>query len=649
MAREKSALVFLEYPDEADVYLRQQASRRILPSPAKLIALNPVTLAYLKRRGYEAEDTQPYLTSASRGRALQRSAELTRWMRDHFDFVDNWGVRAGYVENLVWYTRWLANYLLWSLEILDNAVTRHDASALRVCMPEPLDVSGPMAGNKERYFGTMAGRFAETRGLELHPIPVRIHTSLRERNNNAVRRLVTALAPNPLVARLHRQQLRRLASRGPVLFTSQYYRMNVLARRIVQEQGASPVLLSDWGSQRFLGWPVMMRVIPPFAAEARLSLLEPLAREDKSSRRHLEVVINTFAGEVSQATDRFSHLGVSFADIVARKVRHGIGPAILGLHRRAAALHFLLQTLHPSLVLANGSRVDDMITGELCRAAHIPAMVITHGSHTPPSNDAECYEWGEHGRRLINAPYEFTALQSPVAEEFRKVFPGDSKGMRTGPLIWAKSEDRSRSAALRERMLGDGRKDRVIVHAGTPKGKIGVRFHVFETPDEYIQGIRDLGNAVDQVSGARLIVMFRPSPEIGLDDLKTLVAFSDKAMVSVDAPLVDVLGFADLLVSFSSTVIEEALQNRVPVLLYGGDGRYQHVKAISIAKGDTPGYSAVYHVKNRADLPYAIQYILSSCNRDKVRDDIFTKYIYQPDQVTPISHLIKCLRKTAGG
>ena len=61
---------------------------------------------------------------------------------------------------------------------------------------------------------------------------------------------------------------------------------------------------------------------------------------------------------------------------------------------------------------------------------------------------------------------------------------------------------------------------------------------------------------------ARVIVKFRPTPELSLEDLVTLVKFSEKSMVSVDEPLLDVLGFTDLLVSFSSTVIEEALQNR---------------------------------------------------------------------------------------
>ena len=644
MAKESSALMFLEYPDEADAYLSHPISKDGQFSSSVVVALRPATRAYLMRRGHGAENTLPYLTPTSRTRALNKSAELTRWIRTRFDFEDNWGVRADYAENLVWYIRSLINYLLCSLEILDNGVANHRAGTVGVCISKSKDPSGPMLNKGERYFGTVAERFAAARGLELQPIRVRMRPSPRDHARSVLRYLVTVLAPNPLVARLHRYRLRRLGNRGPVLFTSQYYRMNVLAGRMCQEQGALPILMSDWGSKWSLGWPVSMGVMPPFAGEARLSLLEPLAHEDRGSRRRLEVVLESFAEEVSRATDVFCHFGISFADIVACKVRQGIGPSILGLHRRAAVIRLLLQTLRPSLVFANGCRVDDMITGELCEAESIPAMMITHGSHPPPSNDGDGYELGEHGRRLINAPFGYTALQSPVAERFRKVFPTETVGLRTGPLNWATASDRGPSIALRDRMLGGEGSNRVIVHAGTPKWMRGIRFHVYETPDEYVQGICDLASAVEQVPDARLIVMFRPSPELSLDDLKALVAFSERVMVSVDEPLVDVLGFADLLVSFSSTVIEEALQNRVPVLLYGGDGRYQHIGAPSITTGEAPGPSPVYHVKECNDLPYALQYILDTCSGQALGDNLYVGYVYRSEQVVQLPELVRLMR-----
>ena len=645
---DQASTIFLESPDEAD-------SQPLLPKAAssglsKVIALNPRTRAHLRRRGQEADSTLPYLTAASRERALKRSIELTRWLRDHFGFEDNWGVRDAYAENLVWYTRGLLDYLLWSLEVLNSAVEQHNARDLWVHVPDSKDVSGPRSGLKDRYFGTVASRFAAAKGLEVRPISIRRTFSKRRIVDGVALGFAKAVASSPPLAWLHRRQLLRLRSRRPALFTSHHYRMNVLAGRMQREHGVVPVLLSDWSSRPSPRWPLSMTAVPPFTAEARIRLLEPLAHEDRASLRRLEEAIQEFASQIDKAGEVFSYLGVPFADVVAHKVRSGIGPFLVELHRRGAALHMLLDVLRPSMVFSNGSRIDDVMIGELCRAASIPAMIVSHGSHPPPSNEAERHEWGEHGRRLIGAPYQYTALQSPLAEEFHKLLSlNGARGVRTGPLIWATVDKSERSIALRHRMLGDGIAERVIVHAGTSKGvSEKVRFHVYETPDEYLQSIRDLVQAVGQVPRVRLIIMFRPSDHIGLEDLKTLVSFSEKAMVSVGEPLVEVLGFTDLLVSFSSTVIEEALQNRIPVLLYGGEGRYQHVPAASVFADATPGPSAVYHVKERQDLPYALGYILDTCAGQRLDDKLFAPYVYQPEQLTPMSEFLGILRGRHG-
>lgn len=649
MTGDKSSLVFLEYPGEVDAFLKGPAHVEKLSSPPAVVALTPHVQAYVKHRGLDFESTLPYLSEASRSRAWQKSAELNCWVKEHFNFEDNWGVRLGYSENLAWYLRWLVNYLLWSLEILNNAVAERNPQSLTVFNPELQDTTGPLVAETEPYFGTMAQRFAEDRDLEAHSVCRRMHHSPGTTARAITHRLVTTIAPNPVVSRLHRDQLSTLASRETVLFTSKSYRLDVLAGRVQREKGLLPVLLSDWASKKSLSWPLSTKVIPPFAAEARLGLLTPLAREDQDSRRRLEDALHDFISDLTQATELFSHLGVPFADLVAQKVRLGIRPALLNLHLRAAAHQLLLETLRPSLVISNGCRVDDITLGELCRVDNIPSLMITHGSHVPPSDDAERYEWGEHGRRLINAPYQCTALQSPLAEEFRQVFPSDSRGIRTGPLIWVKSEDRERSEDLRRRMLGESKQDRVIVHAGTPKSRQNMRFHVYESSDEYIQSIQDLVEAVEKVPGTRLIVMFRPSPEISLNDLKTLVSFSGKAILSADAPLIDVLGFTDLLVSFSSTVVEEALLNHVPVLLYGAHGRYQHIKVSNdcFDSGNDLGAGPVYHVRKSSDLPDALQTILDGRENQASLDDDFDPYVYRPEQVTPLSTLLEDLRESA--
>jgi len=63
----------------------------------------------------------------------------------------------------------------------------------------------------------------------------------------------------------------------------------------------------------------------------------------------------------------------------------------------------------------------------------------------------------------------------------------------------------------------------------------------------------------------------------------------------------DALSEADLLISFSSTAIEEALVNKIPVMLYGGSGRYAHIPVKPYENGD-PVEKAVTFIKQKEQL-----------------------------------------------
>ena len=89
-----------------------------------------------------------------------------------------------------------------------------------------------------------------------------------------------------------------------------------------------------------------------------------------------------------------------------------------------------------------------------------------------------------------------------------------------------------------------------------------MHFHVYETLDEYVAAMGELVLAVDQVPDTFLILKFRPNADLGMEDLRTLLPASDRYMISVDESFLDVLGFTDLLVSFSSTTIGAPCSSR---------------------------------------------------------------------------------------
>ena len=72
--------------------------------------------------------------------------------------------------------------------------------------------------------------------------------------------------------------------------------------------------------------------------------------------------------------------------------------------------------------------------------------------------------------------------------------------------------------------------------------------------------------------------------------------------IYIDGVFEDYLLGSDLLLSYSSTAIEEALQNHVPVLQYDPDGKYEHVPAQELTATEKNNISSIYSVMSESNL-----------------------------------------------
>jgi hypothetical protein len=306
------------------------------------------------------------------------------------------------------------------------------------------------------------------------------------------------------------------------------------------------------------------------------------------------------------------------------------------------ALEEVLELLQPRLLMTPFGRRTFLALGDLGRRRGIPGLLISHGSFTPTKGELEEMGWDFHSYGMLHGSYTHAALQTPLAEGFAGRLSSPVHFVRTGPLAWGWNVNREASNALRARLLAGKAGSRVILHAGTPKFRGGTHFHVYETPDEYVDGIKDLILAVEQVPDTFLIIKFRPS-RLSREGLEALLPSSDRVYISVEEPFLDVLGIADLLVSFSSTTIEEALQNRVPVLLYGGGGRYQHIEALEVVPDGDLEPRAVYSVRRADNLTEALKQILDINGPAPLAEALFRQYQYIREEVTPFPELIRQL------
>jgi hypothetical protein len=379
-----------------------------------------------------------------------------------------------------------------------------------------------------------------------------------------------------------------------------------------------------------------------YLGEVWPQVLERGIAEDSNFADALARSLDSLAQEVERQPDMFSHRGVPFGTHFAAKIRTGISEALRRMHREVLALDQVLELLKPRMVVTPFGRRSFHALGELSKRNDIPGLLVSHGSFTPIKNGLERMGWDFHSYGLFHGSYSHSALQTPLAEQFARQVSSSAEFVKTGPLVWGLSVNGKGLPGLKAQLM-PGREDwKVVVHAGTPKARLGMHFHVYETPDEYIAALRDLILAVNEIPKTYAIVKYRPSL-LTVDELTSLLPPSDRYCISVKEPFLGVLGFADLLVSFSSTTIEEALQNRVPVLLYGGGGRYQHIEAFEVTPDKSVEPRAVYAVRRPEHLADGLRRVLEVNGKPPLPAELFQEYVYRPEEITPFPDLVRKL------
>jgi hypothetical protein len=91
---------------------------------------------------------------------------------------------------------------------------------------------------------------------------------------------------------------------------------------------------------------------------------------------------------------------------------------------------------------------------------------------------------------------------------------------------------------------------------------------------------------------------------------------------------------------YSSTTIEEALQNYVPVLLYGCGGRYQHIPGVEVTPEVACAPTAVYVVERPEHLANGIERILGMHNTIPASGELFETYRYPENERVQVSALL---------
>jgi len=266
----------------------------------------------------------------------------------------------------------------------------------------------------------------------------------------------------------------------------------------------------------------------------------------------------------------------------------------------------LYKELDQPLVLSIASVDLSALIGEVAMDMKFENYLISHGSHTW---NHDSYANNEHlllSYGLINSDtYSSVIVQSPLALEFLNQNKINKKIVLSKPIGWGMTFSKRKDCILSEK--------KIVLHAGTPKPIM--RPIVYETDFEYIRSICDTYEAIKNLDDTILYVRFRPNCNISIDTMNYCLPKSDKIKVVTDKTFGYYLKGASMLVSYSSTTIEESLQENIPVILYGNAGQYKHISQYD--------NDYVWHASNKAELKATIQSILTKGTPKGINKYIF--------------------------
>lgn len=634
-------VVLLEFVDEAKSFLDFCQQNEPDIGKFRIFALNPRVQAFLKKKDIGYEDTLKHFDNQSHERCLLKSEELYQLVEQTLHLRDTTEVYEGYNNYGLFHTRLYINHLLYLIELLSNITDKNGISELYCCVQKiPFEETVTITDN-DRHLGLIAKNIAEKKGITFNEIP----SPILQQNMHCKNEVQKILFFKPILKLIHEIKLRRLLKKNIILLTTTGYNFDLLSKSIRKRLNNVSIIenyTTDISFKMYV-YNLFRSLLDQDYTYKIFTQFYPEPIDFKDINKELNSEFNSFLNKMNDLSDHFSLNGINFHMYLINKLKFGLWHGLNNLQTQTSIVNNLLDKLKPKLIISPYSREINRNIAELANAKNIPSICISHGSLVKPKNEFEKIDHYHIGLSLILNEYKYHCIQSPLAQEYLKYYDVKGKTIKTGNLIFSKIQYYYRNK-IRKGLLGMQHNDyKIILHGNTLKPR-GVHFHWVETFDEYISGLIDLVKAVDRMDKVHLIIKLHPIAEITEDELRLFLPASENYSVNKKERFWHVLSAADMLISFGSTAIEDALQNEIPVLLYDKWGRYKHCEAEELYNGCNPQVYPVYYLKDEEHLFKSLDWLLY--NDKKIPDDVFRKYVYDSNGIDAFIELLKSLLKT---
>ncbi|NQT30418.1 MAG: hypothetical protein HQ596_07585 [Candidatus Saganbacteria bacterium] len=632
----KTRLVILESIEEAKYFVDFVCSNDQEYKKSDILSLSPDIRAYLDKNGINSLSSAEIAGFQSYQAIMDKCEELETHVKGYIR-KNNIEVPEDYfVNTFFFYLRLIWRHFMWDIELLNKCLMRKKYGKIIAFKHKRKSLGAQVIAINEQqlYMGDIAEKICQKNELEFTALA--FPTGIKSKGIARI-----SLKPGLFVGLCSRIGFMfiRLAAilfskKKSLLISSPGYNLNLVCEELVAKKKNLEVCQFYVGKEGIVeilrSMAIMFCVL--FSRKIKNKLLAypvdfifsvmPFARHYAGEYKNAvpEIYLNKILGALEQVKgDGVVFGGINYCELLRQKLSDGLIPFMLRLHFKAFGLKKALEIIKPNYVFSQMNAGLYGALGLFAKKANIPSVLISHGSHIA-HKDYDKYAAREHemlAKVILVGDYKYLAVQSPHARELAaQMSNGYHEIICIKPTLWGRSIDRS--SRLRSNQF-------TVVYAATFKLRHDRRY-IYETSDEFIQSLKDLCEVIKDLPDFKLIIKYRNNFELSCDTLEELLPISNDIVIENKRPFLDVLKEADLLVSFSSTTIEESLSNKVPVLLYGGQGRYSHIPCDPFSNANNGLNKAVTFIRNKDDLMKYFVLLSRQASAFKVPDQEFAKH-----------------------
>lgn len=635
-------VVLLEFIEEFEEFQSFVKDKQLDISDFLIIALEYKLQTHLKKLGIDFKNTLPYFGNDSYKRILLKFDDIRTYVGENFNFADDNGVRNAYLAEVQHYLELMFNYIAKVLEILQSIYKENGSIELYTCKKKY--ISGSIFIFNDRFLGLLVEKFAKKNNIGFYLFgDTEEHEETNFQGTQEKKSIIYSFSLNVLKAYF------KVFNKTSIIIPTLSYGFKGLINEIkIRNPNVSFITLNNDKKLKLyeryggliLGLFSGIFFVDISRVQNRVSSIEQDSVTDKITK-----LFNTESGDV------FTYYGIDFRAVIKHKVsifaRH-LGEMIAWSHK----LKYLTRKFNIEMLISPFGRGLWYIAAELLPKIGKPSLFISHGTHPVPINQYHEISIFNMCRGFMLGDYSHVALGTPVQEAHLQYFKDKyewirNKEIKTVPLIFA---DLTEIDKLKNKTsLGFLPHERVIVHAVSLKWRGTERYYFLETMDEYLSGLADIVSAVNKIDNARLIIRLHPGFDLSNEELQFFLPESNRYIISKSGQFKDVLSVSDMLISYSSTVIDEALINKIPVLLYDKWDRYNHFQTEVYNNGKQTDIFPVCYVNNKDKLGDAINFMLNKIKNTKKEDMDISKYKYMEDYRDNFFNFIDESLKTKGG